>query len=119
MNLRAPKSVSPPRALAPKTEGSPYAALEHELFVEQAETLIRVTRNFEALLAAVAALPAGSPERANAASKAARALWQLAVQRDCMGLAGAERLVADYEVPRDIVALSGIVTERPRPRWRR
>lgn len=107
MSLRLPASSQTKQSAAGAT-GSPLAALEHELFAEQAGTLIRITQQFEAALNAVNDCAGDNPERAARAGEAARALWMLVVQRDCLGLGGTARLIADYNVPQDVTRMSGV-----------
>ncbi|MGE0232575.1 MAG: DUF6665 family protein [Flavobacteriaceae bacterium] len=87
---------------------SSFAAVEHELFTEQAGTLIRITRRFEAALEALKQCSDDDPARQRRTREAAHALWVLVVQRDCLGLPGTARLIADYDVPAEVRILSGV-----------
>ena len=106
-------SLKPPSALKASAAGrnaggSPFAALEHELFTEQAGTLIRITRQFEAALEALKTCDEADSKRQRITAEAARALWMLVVQRECLGLHGTARLIADYDVPAEVRRLSGV-----------
>ncbi|MCC0015240.1 MAG: hypothetical protein H6878_02935 [Rhodobiaceae bacterium] len=109
-----PMTVRPPRTLAPKDQPSPLAALEHEMFVERAGTLIRMTKLFETKLDRFNNLAENDPDRGALVAETARALWMLAVQREAMGLPGGETLLQAYDVPAAVKAASGIVTQKVR-----
>jgi hypothetical protein len=102
-------SVKPPQILAPRSACGPHPVvnkLEAEIFEEKAATLARLTRTFEAALAAWHAaeeeVEAGSDatERCHRLfDEAARALWQFVVQREVCGLRSTEAVMREYRVP--------------------
>lgn len=108
MNVRPPKSL----ARTEQHDSPMLAALEHELLMERGETLVRVAKRFEALLAKLNGMSAEDPARPPLARDTARALWMLTVQREVMGLSGGEALVNAYDIPGDVRAASGIVTRK-------
>jgi hypothetical protein len=135
-------TVRPPKLLAPKATTNPLDVLQHEIMQEKAATLARMTRALEHALAALAAFdakravsdadskpdagrksgadrtpaapsgPAESARREALIEEAARALWQLSVQRDVLGLPGSRTLARDYAVPPAVVARMGVVPRR-------
>ncbi len=107
-------SVRPPKSLMRASDaGSPMmAALEHELFMERGETLIRVAKRFEAYLARLNRMAGDDAARPKQVTETARALWMLAVQREVMGLPGGEVLMRAYDVPDEVRRASGIVTRK-------
>ncbi|MFN0264381.1 DUF6665 family protein [Tepidamorphus sp. 3E244] len=108
-------SVRPPKAFSRQTQASPLAALEHELFEEQAGTLVRVAKTFEAQLAQLAGMAEDDPARDGLSTETARTLWMLTVQREVMGLPGGDELVKSYDIPADVRVKSGIVTRKAVP----
>ncbi|HEX5263822.1 MAG TPA: DUF6665 family protein [Phenylobacterium sp.] len=81
------------------------AAFRHEVMEEQAAALGRMGRKAEAALAALRAHEGEG--RAEAVKAAADAVWCLLVQREVMGLRDRARIVADYNVPREVMARLG------------
>ncbi|HEY2750651.1 DUF6665 family protein [Phenylobacterium sp.] len=81
------------------------AALRYEIVEEQAAALGRMGRKAEAALAALKAHEGAG--RAEALKAAADAVWCLLVQRDVMGLRDRARIVADYDIPREVMARLG------------
>jgi len=82
------------------------AALRYELVEEQAATLGRMGRKAEAALAALKAHEGDG--RGEAVKAAADAVWCFLVQREVMGLRDRARIVADYDIPREVMARLGV-----------
>jgi hypothetical protein len=81
------------------------AALRYELVEEQAATLGRVGRKAEA---ALAALKAHEGEGRDQVLKVAcDAVWCFLVQREVMGFRDRARIVADYQIPKEVMARLG------------
>lgn len=82
------------------------AALRYELVEEQAATLGRVGRKAEA---ALAALREHEGEGRDQVLKAAcDAVWCFLVQREVMGFRDRTRIVADYQIPKEVMARLGV-----------
>jgi len=81
------------------------AALRYELVEEQAAALGRMGRKAEAALAALKAHEGEG--RGEAVKAAADAVWCFLVQREVMGLRDRAKIVADYEIPREVMARLG------------
>lgn len=81
------------------------AALQSEIAQEQAAALGRMGRKAEAALAALKAHEGEG--RAEAAKKAADAVWCFFVQREVMGLRDRAQIVADYQIPREVMVRLG------------
>lgn len=82
------------------------AALQAELIGEQAAALGRVGRKAEAALAALKAHEGEG--RAEALKAAADAVWCFFVQREVMGLRDRAQIVADYQIPREVLVRLGV-----------
>ena len=82
------------------------AALRYELVEEQAATLGRMGRKAEAALAALKAHEGDG--RGEAVKAAADAVWCFLVQREVMGLRDRARIIADYDIPREVMARLGV-----------
>lgn len=99
-SLRMPQSLV--RRLGPDAG---EAALNYEIMGEQTATLGRSGRRMEA---ALAALRAHEGEGRDAVLRtAADAVWCFLVQREVMGLRDRDRVVAEYGVPREVMARLG------------
>ena len=81
-------------------------ALRSEIAQEQAAALGRMGRKAEAALAALRAHEGEG--RAEVLKKAADAVWCYFVQREVMGLRDRAQIVADYQIPREVMARLGI-----------
>jgi hypothetical protein len=81
------------------------AAFQHEVAQEQAAALGRMGRKAEAALAALRAHQGEG--RAEVLKKAADAVWCYFVQREVMGLRDRSQIIADYQIPRDVLARLG------------
>ena len=111
-------SVRPPRILAPRPIPGALDVLEYEMMQEKAAALGRLTRNFEAALAALAdfdAAEALTPQRQESARRealldaAGRALFDFAVQREACGLRNTEAVLKHYNVPPGVRLRMGVV----------
>jgi hypothetical protein len=81
------------------------AALQSEIAQEQAAALGRMGRKAEAALAALRAHEGEG--RAEALKTAADAVWCFLVQREVMGLRDRAQIVADYQIPREVMVRLG------------
>jgi hypothetical protein len=81
------------------------AALHDEIAQEQAAALGRMGRKAEAALAALKTHEGEG--RAEVLRKAADAVWCFFVQREVMGLRDRARIVADYQIPREVMVRLG------------
>jgi len=84
--------------------------VDQDIASEKAATFGRLTRAFEAALAAYNALPDVTlpDEQRTALIKLADALYALSILREAMGLRDTERLMKDYRVPRAVRAYMGV-----------
>jgi hypothetical protein len=81
------------------------AAFQYEVAEEQAAALGRMGRKAEAALAALREHEGEG--RAEALKKAADAVWCYFVQREVMGLRDRAQIVADYQIPREVMVRLG------------
>jgi hypothetical protein len=81
--------------------------LRYELLEEQASSLGRAGRKVETALAALSACAAGDEARAAALKAAADAVWSFLVQREVMGLRDRAQVIAQYGIPREVLARLG------------
>src|SRR3954463_4424961 len=100
-SLRMPQSLV--ARLKPETGD---ASLHYELMQEQAYSLGRAGEKVEAALAALAEHPGGEG-RAAVLKAAADAVWGFLVQREVMGLRDRAAVVAQYGIPREVLARIG------------
>lgn len=100
-SLRMPQSLS--RRLGVETGD---AILRYELLEEQAHSLGRAGRKVEAALKALAEHPGGD-ERQAVLKAAADAVWGFFVQREVMGLRDRNAVIAQYGIPREVLARLG------------
>ncbi len=82
------------------------AVLRHELMEEQVQSLGRAGRKVEAAMAALAGHPGGEGRPA-AVKAAADAVWGFLVQREVMGLRDRAQVIAQYGIPREVLARIG------------
>jgi len=82
------------------------AVFRHEVFEEQAHSLGRAGRKVEAALAAVATHDGGEG-RAALVRAAADAVWEFLVQREVLGLRDRNAVLAQYGIPREVMAWIG------------
>ena len=88
----------------PTGEGA-EAALHSEIAQEQAAALGRMGRKAEAALAALRTHEGEG--RAAVVRAAADAVWCFFVQREVMGLRDRAQIVADYQIPREVMVRLG------------
>jgi hypothetical protein len=81
------------------------ASLQSEIAQEQAAALGRMGRKAEAALAALKAHEGEG--RAEVLKRAADAVWCFFVQREVMGLRDRAQIVAQYEIPREVMVRLG------------
>ena len=114
-------TVRPPRILAPRPIPGALDVLEYEMMQEKAAALGRLTRNFEAALAALAdfdAAEALAPERQRPGRREALldaagwALFDFVVQREACGLRNTDAVLKHYNVPAAVRLRMG-VARRP------
>jgi len=79
---------------------------EAEVMQEQAAALGRLGRRAEAALAALRAHQGEG--RAEVLKSASDAVWCFFVQRDVMGLRDRAQIIADYQIPREVIARLGV-----------
>jgi len=84
--------------------------LRHEMLQEQAASLTRMAEKTEKALAALRACDdEGRGEgRAEVLKAAADAVWCFLVQREVMGLRDRARVVADYDIPKEVMVRLGV-----------
>ena len=104
-SLRMPQTLAI-QSLGRRLGDTGEAVLRYELLEEQAGSLGRAGRKVEAALAALAAHPGGE-ERAAVLKAACDAVWGFLVQREVMGLRDRAAVVAQYGVPREVMARLG------------
>lgn len=100
-SLRMPQSLS----TRLKVETG-EAILRYELLEEQAHSLGRAGRKVEAALAALSEHPGGEG-RAETLRAAADAVWGFFVQREVLGLRDRAAVIAQYGIPREVLARLG------------
>ena len=100
-SLRMPQSLT--RRLGVETG---EAVLRYELLEEQAHSLGRAGRKVEAALSALAEHPGGDG-RAALLKAASDAVWAFLVQREVMGLRDRAAVIAQYGIPREVLARIG------------
>lgn len=81
------------------------AVLRYELLEEQAVALGRMGRNLETALAAFRT--ASAEARPAALKAAADAAWCFFVQREVLGLRDRAQIVAQYDIPREVLVRIG------------
>ena len=81
------------------------AVLNYEVLAEQAQSLGRMGRKAEAALAALKAHEGEG--RAEVLKAATDAVWCFLVQREVMGLRDRAQIVAQYQIPREVMARLG------------
>jgi hypothetical protein len=100
-SLRMPQSLL--RRLGSDTAD---ASIRYELMEEQAHSLGRAGRKVEAALATLRDHPGGEG-RTEALRAAADAVWSYFVQREVMGLRDRTQVIAQYGIPREVLARLG------------
>jgi hypothetical protein len=82
------------------------SVLHYELMEEQAQSLGRAGRKVEAALAALREHPGGDG-RTETLKAAADAVWGYFVQREVMGLRNRAEVIAQYDIPREVLVRLG------------
>jgi len=100
-SLRMPQSLS--KRLGVETGD---AVLRYELLEEQALSLGKAGRKLEAALAALR-VHEGEDGRTAVLKAAADAAWGFFVQREVLGLRDRDVIVAQYEIPREVLVRLG------------
>jgi hypothetical protein len=104
--MAAMSSLRMPQGLTKPLNGeSADAALRHEIVEEQAAALGRMGRKAEAALAALRAHEGEG--RAKVLKAAADAVWCFLVQREVLGLRDRAAIVAQYDIPREVMVRLG------------
>ena len=104
--MGAMSSLHMPQSFVQRLKGEEAdAALQGEIAQEQAAALGRMGRKAEAALAALRAHEGEG--RAEVLKKAADAVWCFFVQREVMGLRDRAQIVADYQIPREVMVRLG------------
>lgn len=108
----------------PRSKPSPFVALDYEIAQEQASTLGRLGRTFEAALATLIEHDrrhgGGRADRERTAGRnelvedAGHALWCFIVQREACGLSDPRSVLRDYRVPIEVQNRMGIFNGRRR-----
>ena len=96
-------SLRMPQSFARPLNGE--SALRHEIVEEQAAALGRMGRKAEAALAALRAHEGEG--RAEVLKTATDAVWCFFVQREVMALRDRAQIVADYQIPREVMVRLG------------
>ena len=78
------------------------AVLRYELLEEQAASLGRMGEKMEKALAALSA-DAGTDARPDLVRNAADAVWCFFVQREVLGMRDRAAVIAQYEIPREVL----------------
>ena len=100
-SLRMPQSLARRRGV-----DTGDAVLRYENLEEQAQSLGRAGRKVEAALAALRDHPGGE-DRPAVLKAAADAVWSFLVQREVMGLRDRGAVIAQYDIPREVLARLG------------
>lgn len=100
-------SLRMPQSLIRRLGGEPAdAVIRYELMEEQANSLGRAGRKVETALKALAEHPGGE-DRGPVLKAAADAVWGFFVQREVMGLRDRNAVIAQYGIPREVLARLG------------
>jgi hypothetical protein len=105
-------SLRLPRGLAGPDRGGNVDALQYEMLQESAATLARLGRRAEAALGELAAFDAARADdpaaRDALVGAAGEALWYYVVQREVLGMGGAEMVMRELRVPREVRLRMGV-----------
>lgn len=107
--------LKPPRAFQGKTGSDQLDALAYEAAQETAAALGRIGGKLEKALQVLRhhdATPGANTNRADLVQEAANAAWILFIQRDHLGLKTDHHLLDTYDIPKDVMARVGIMTQR-------
>ena len=95
-----------PQSFVERLPGESFeAAFNHDIAEEQAASLGRMGRKAEAALAALKGHEGQG--RAAVLKAASDAVWCYFVQREVMGLRDRAQIVADYQIPREVMVRLG------------
>jgi hypothetical protein len=106
MSLRMPQTLFPTASRSSGAE-SALSALHGEMQAEGAAALGRAGRDLEQALAALSAIDPADPARAGLLQGAADAVWRYFIQREACGALNHDQAVADYAIPREVLARVG------------
>jgi len=95
-----------PQNLSARLKSDTAESLRSELMEEQAQSLGRAGRKVEAALTALRD-HAGGEGRAEILRSAADAVWGYFVQRELMGLRNRAEVIAQYDIPREVLVRLG------------
>lgn len=95
-----------PQNLSARLKSDTAESLRYELMEERAQSLGRAGRKVEAALAALRDHPGGEG-RAETLRSAADAVWGYFVQREVMGLRNRAEVIAQYDIPREVLVRLG------------
>ena len=104
MSLRMPQTL-----MASLRLDTGVSILEAELHAERAAALGRLGRDLENALTTLAAMDTADPARADAVKAAAGAAWRYFVQREACGMLDHDHPIAQYAIPREVLARVGAV----------
>lgn len=100
-------SFRPPQNLFARLKSDTgQSVLHYELLEEQAQSLGRAGRKVEAALAVLRDHPGGEG-RSEVLKAAADAVWSYFVQREVIGLRNRADVIAQYDIPREVLARLG------------
>lgn len=102
MTLRMPRNLSN----SPRFETG-LSVVEAEIAQERALALGRTGRDVETALAQLKDMPSDASERGRFVAVAADAAWRFFVQREACGLFDHAQAIADYAIPREVLARVG------------
>lgn len=101
MSLRLPQSLG-------AAEDRAASAIETAIAAEKAASLGIAGRRLETALRALAAPPGGA-QREALVDKAADRAWAFLTQRELCGLLDRVQVIADYAIPKEVIARMGAV----------
>jgi len=102
LSLRAPRNLS-----TSSWGETGLSVLTAEIAQERALALGRLGRDVEAALGRLRALDPTAAERRRFVAAAADAAWSFFVQREACGLFDHDQAIADYAIPREVLARVG------------
>lgn len=106
--------LKPPSAFQEQTGNASLDALAYEAAQETAVALGRVGKKLEMVLEALRrhdATPGANRDRDELVQEAADAAWTLFIQRDYLGLRTDHHLTSTYDIPKDVMARVGVITQ--------
>lgn len=105
----------PPRAFQGQTGNASLDALAYEAAQETAVALGRIGKKLEIALEALRrhdSTPGANRNRDDLVQEAADAAWALFIQRDFLGLRSDHHLTGTYDIPKDVMARVGVITQQ-------